>query len=1041
MGDREVMVQLFLKGAEPNIKDREGATPLHKACFNGRAWCVKYLLDNGADVDAKDNDQGTALHNAIFNGHLECAQLLVKARAKVDPKDVQGRTPLHSAASFGLRECTQLLLDKSSDPNMLDNERTTPLHLAAFNGSILTATLLLDKGANIRAKNLQGITPLHYAAYKGRLGALVLLLERKASVGPQDDKGVTPLHMAVMAGEVDSAAYLIYKGADINEQNDTGNTPLHVAIKYDQVEQCALLVSKKADYKRIKNNEGYTPVEYAKTVEYSDIKEFFKILQSEKHPFSPENKAKWMSLKKTDQKADLKELTEQLKVYGMTVGSKRGEGDAGGTRRTAAGRDLYGQDVDLNDEAAIIEQVKYEAGRMKAGKTLLNILRHLLLIPTHFDVGSKIWELLEFFTHRVVLLRDEDDSSKDVTKLGLSQFKHFLDSRDKIDPEEKMVILAGIHEALNILFPGCEIVSDGESWHTSDDELSSDLSDEEGGKEKKSKKVKVKMGTNAAGETGVQVDHDLNDYREDAESDEDFELPAIPDLPDIEDDLEGDVGDAAPAWDGTGPPPAPGGGPPPPPGGGPPPPMGGPPPLPGKTVVFNGIKLKRLAWTRIPQARLRGSMWVPAQKNIKGVVLDKKTLEKLFYVKTGKQLTTKKTDEAKTQLVSLQRANNVGILLAKFGGISFEDIKRGILKCDEKLLTIEACRSLVRLAPTKDEIDILKEFKGDRSKLGLTEKFFYTLMDIPRLSQRLESFVYKKEFETRKSEIETEIKDISIAMHELRTAVKLRRTLEVVLVLGNFMNRAYGVYAIAQGYTLDSLVKLGDTKSTEKVKNRSKYTLLHHLVGYLEKVKPDLLSWPDEIPHMRDGHAERMAMAVSLVKGLKDGKVLIEEEVKEAKTEGGDPFGKIMAEFLAEAEEELAALQKSKEDMQERFENLCKFFGEDTQSADPVVQVWRFSKLWKEHIKDNEQVRVAQKIAAKKAVAAAQLKKRVGVRERKAMGKKSSRSLRTVLKQKEKESGQSGTVDEATKRKLKKARAMRKRMALLQKRKAAAKKD
>jgi len=52
----------------------------------------------------------------------------------------------------------------------------------------------------------------------------------------------------------------------------------------------------------------------------------------------------------------------------------------------------------------------------------------------------------------------------------------------------------------------------------------------------------------------------------------------------------------------------------------------------------------------------------------------------------------------------------------------------------------------------------------------------------------------------------------------------------VVLVLGNFMNRAYGFNGQAQGYITESLTRLADTKSTVKVKGRSSYNLLHHLI-------------------------------------------------------------------------------------------------------------------------------------------------------------------------------------------------------------------
>ncbi len=79
----------------------------------------------------------------------------------------------------------------------------------------------------------------------------------------------------------------------------------------------------------------------------------------------------------------------------------------------------------------------------------------------------------------------------------------------------------------------------------------------------------------------------------------------------------------------------------------------------------------------------------------------------------------------------------------------------------------------MRLSPTSDEvsvyyclrkdwlglplfviqIDLLKAFKGDATKLGNAEKFFLEVMDIPRLAERLNCFVYKKEFHSRVAEL------------------------------------------------------------------------------------------------------------------------------------------------------------------------------------------------------------------------------------------------------------------------------------------------
>lgn len=100
---------------------------------------------------------------------------------------------------------------------------------------------------------------------------------------------------------------------------------------------------------------------------------------------------------------------------------------------------------------------------------------------------------------------------------------------------------------------------------------------------------------------------------------------------------------------------------------------------------------------------------------------------------------------------------------------------------------------------------------------------------IAHYEQRLRSLVYKKKFVTWTSEIEGRAKVVMEASREVARSRRLRKLLEIVLALGNYMNK--GARGNAWGFRLSSLNKLKDTKSSS-VKGT---TLLHHIVDMADK--------------------------------------------------------------------------------------------------------------------------------------------------------------------------------------------------------------
>ena len=94
-GRAEVVDFLIRAGADVEVVDTEGVTPLHCAA-RGHANVVSMLLRAGADIDARDARGTRPLHWAVANSYTEMTEvveLLVRSGADVSARDAQGRTP------------------------------------------------------------------------------------------------------------------------------------------------------------------------------------------------------------------------------------------------------------------------------------------------------------------------------------------------------------------------------------------------------------------------------------------------------------------------------------------------------------------------------------------------------------------------------------------------------------------------------------------------------------------------------------------------------------------------------------------------------------------------------------------------------------------------------------------------------------------------------------------------------------------------------------------------------------------------------------
>lgn len=119
-GNNEVVDLLLGKGSDPNAASRNPmrVTPLHSAVANRDAekafQMTKSLLRGGAEVNVAQEGGWTPLHQAAAHGQTAIVKMLLEHGADSEAKSRDGRTPLEMAANGAHKEAEQLLRHHSS---------------------------------------------------------------------------------------------------------------------------------------------------------------------------------------------------------------------------------------------------------------------------------------------------------------------------------------------------------------------------------------------------------------------------------------------------------------------------------------------------------------------------------------------------------------------------------------------------------------------------------------------------------------------------------------------------------------------------------------------------------------------------------------------------------------------------------------------------------------------------------------------------------------------------------------------------------------
>uniref|UniRef100_A0A674N830 Diaphanous-related formin 3 n=1 Tax=Takifugu rubripes TaxID=31033 RepID=A0A674N830_TAKRU len=429
------------------------------------------------------------------------------------------------------------------------------------------------------------------------------------------------------------------------------------------------------------------------------------------------------------------------------------------------------------------------------------------------------------------------------------------------------------------------------------------------------------------------------------------------------------------------PPPLPGCPPPPPPPGVPPL-FGAPPPPPlnfgspkhcalphglrAKKDFKPEISMKRLNWSKIrPQEMSEGCFWVRADED----QYAKPDLLNRVALTFCTQRTVKKEEEDLEDKKSIKKrikalkvldpkiAQNLSIFLGSFR-MPYYEIRRMIVEVDEDQLTEPMIQNLVKHLPEQDQLNALAKYENEYANLSEPEQFGVVMSSVKRLRPRLSHILFRVQFEEQVNNLRPDIMSVNAACDEVRKSRAFGQLLELVLLLGNYMN-AGSRNAQSYGFDLSSLCKLKDTKSADQ-----KTTLLHFLAHICEEEFPNVMKFIDDLAHV--DRASRVS-AENLEKSLRQMERQLQQLERDLETfaspdDPNDMFLTKMAISFTHAciniaREQYGKLKIMHSNMETLYQNLLEYFAIDpkkTSVEELFTDLSNFRCMFLQAVKENQ---------------------------------------------------------------------------------------
>lgn len=377
--------------------------------------------------------------------------------------------------------------------------------------------------------------------------------------------------------------------------------------------------------------------------------------------------------------------------------------------------------------------------------------------------------------------------------------------------------------------------------------------------------------------------------------------------------------------------------------------------------------MKRANWKAIiPYKMSEKSFWVRVHEDklasediLSGLAskFSSKPIKKALEKDSTDRPTTIKKSVIDLRVLDSKAAQNLLILLGgSLKHLSHEQIKIYLLRCDMSALDGSVLQQLIQYLPPPDQLKKLQELRASGEELSGAEKFAATIAEVKRLGARLQSLSFRLNFTDLVSDVKPEVVAATAACEEMKTSQKFAKILELILLLGNYMNSGSKNEA-AFGFEISFLPKLTSTKDFE-----NKQTLLHYIAEVVEVKFPECLNFHEDLSHVDKASRVSLDNIQKTMRQMNASLKNLESDLNNNKVPQSpdDKFIEVMGRFSVECRQQTEVLGRMQVQMENLFKDLAEYYAFDPNKytlEEFFTDIKTFKDAFIQAHKDNTKIR------------------------------------------------------------------------------------